>query len=636
MTTTHHDTTPAAVHSAVFHPATDDTPAWRDLNGNGVMDPYEDPRLPVEERVEDLLRRLSLEEKVGLMFHTVIEAGADGELVETAVRISKSPTSDVVGRKHLSHFNVHALEGARQAARWSNALQRLAESTPHGIPVTVSTDPRHAFIENSGVSFAAGSFSQWPEPLGLAALRDVAAVARFADIARREYTAVGIRAALHPTLDLATEPRWARQAGTFGQDPGLVGDLAVAYLRGFQGAELGAGSVACTSKHFPGGGPQKDGEDAHFPYGREQVYTGGRFADHLAPFPRVIDAGTAAVMPYYGMPVGLELDGEPVEEVGFGYNRQVVTGMLREGLGYDGVVVTDWELVNDNHVGDQVLPARAWGVEHLDPAGRMELILHAGADQFGGEECTELLLGLVRAGRVPESRVDESARRLLRVKFALGLFDDPFVDEDAAAATLGREDFARAGYEAQARSVTVLTNGPEGGGRGTDRALPLRPGTRVYAEHVAPEALVGAGLEPVATPEEADVALVRLGAPFDPRDDLFLEAWFHQGSLDFPPGLVVRLQRIAAQVPLVVDVSLDRPAVLTPLVPVCSALTATYGTSDAAWLDALTGTIPASGRLPFDVPVSMDAVRCHPEDVPGFGEDALFPFGHGLTLPGAG
>ncbi|KRC92514.1 beta-glucosidase [Terrabacter sp. Root85] len=600
----------------------EDGVAYRDLNGNGRMDPYEDPRLTVEERVEDLLGRLSLEEKVGLMFQTVIEAGSDGTVLEHPGTISKSPTSTVVLDKHLNHFNVHALADPRMAARWSNALQALAERTPHGIPVTVSTDPRHAFIENVGVSFSAGAFSQWPEPLGLAALRDADAVRRFADIARQEYAAVGIRAALHPTLDLATEPRWARQAGTFGQDPDLVTELGVAYLKGFQGDSLGAGSVACTSKHFPGGGPQKDGEDAHFPYGREQVYPGGRFADHLKPFPPIIEAGTAGIMPYYGMPVDLVVDGVEIEPIGFGYNRQVVTGLLREKLGYDGVVVTDWELVNDNHVGDQVLPARAWGVEHLDPHGRMELILEAGADQFGGEECVDILLDLVAQGRVTEARVDESARRILAVKFRLGLFDDPYVDEDAAATTVGRGDFREEGYAAQARSVTVLHN--------VDDRLPLEQGLRIYAERVSPEAVVRHG-KLVDRPEDADVAVVRLNAPFDPRSDLFLESWFHQGSLDFPPGLVARLERIAAVCPLVVDVVLDRPAVVTPLLRFASAVVGSYGSSDDALLDAVTGTIAPEGRLPFDLPRSMDQVRAHGEDVPGY-DDALFPFGHGLTI----
>jgi beta-glucosidase-like glycosyl hydrolase len=599
---------------------------FRDLNGNGEMDPYEDPRLDVDARVEDLLGRLSLEEKVGLMFHTVIEAGADGTVIETPGAISKSPTSVVVLDKHLTHFNVHALDDARMAARWHNALQAVAERAPHGIPVTISTDPRHAFIENAGVSFTAKAFSQWPEPLGLAALRDAGAVREFADIARQEYVAVGIRAALHPTLDLATEPRWGRQAGTFGQDPALVTELGTAYLEGFQQKVLGPDSVACTAKHFPGGGPQRDGEDAHFPYGREQVYPGGRFADHLSPFPAVIQAGTAAVMPYYGMPVGLVVDGVPIEEVGFGFNAQVVTGMLREQLGYDGVVLTDWELVNDNHVGDQVLPARAWGVEHLDPHERMERILLAGADQFGGEECVDLLLDLVEQGRVTESRIDASARRLLAVKFRLGLFDDPFVDEEAAARIVGREDFRAAGYEAQARSVTVLTNEATDAGP----VLPLAGGLRIYAENVAPEVVARHGI-PVDRPEDADVALVRLPAPFEPRSDLFLESWFHAGSLDFPPGLVVRMQRVAAHCRLVVDVVLDRPAVLTPLLPVADAVVASYGTSDDALLEALTGRIPPRGRLPFDLPRSMDQVRAHGEDVPGY-DDPLLPFGHGLTL----
>ena len=561
------------------------------------------------------------------MFQTVIEAGADGVGASRGPgAISKSPTSVVVLDKHLSHFNVHGLEDPRMAARWHNALQALAERTPHGIPVTVSSDPRHAFLENAGVSFAAKAFSQWPEPLGLAALRDTDAVREFADIARQEYVAVGIRAALHPTLDLATEPRWARQAGTFGQDPDLVTELGTAYLEGFQQKVLGPDSVACTSKHFPGGGPQKDGEDAHFPYGREQVYPGGRFADHLKPFPPIIEAGTAAIMPYYGMPVGLEVDGVPIEEVGFGFNAQVVTGMLREQLGFDGVVVTDWELVNDNHVGDQVLPARAWGVEHLDPHARMERILAAGADQFGGEECVDVLLDLVAQGRVTESRIDASARRLLAVKFRLGLFDDPYVDEDAAARTVGREDFRAAGYEAQARSVTVLTN------NGTDAGptLPLAGGLRIYAENLTREVVARHGI-PVDRPEDADLAIVRLMAPFEPRSDLFLESWFHQGSLDYPPGLVVRLQRIAAQCRLVVDVVLDRPAVLTPIVAVADAVVASFGTSDDALLEALTGRIPPRGRLPFDLPRSMDQVRAHGEDVPGY-DDPLFRFGDGLTL----
>jgi beta-glucosidase len=609
-------------HGSAFA-TTADGVRYRDLNGNGVMDPFEDPRLPVHERVEDLLRRLSLEEKAGLLFHTVIEAGADGVPLEGPGLISKSATTTVVLDKGLNHFNVHALDDPRMAARWHNAVQAIAEGAPHGIPVTISTDPRHSFYENSGASFSARSFSQWPECLGLAALRDASATRRFAEVAGQEYRAVGIRAALHPTVDLATEPRWARQAQTFGQDPALTTELGLAYLLGFQGSSLGPESVACTAKHFPGGGPQKDGEDAHFPYGREQVYGGGRGEDHLAPFLPQIASGVAAVMPYYGMPIGLSLRGIDIPEVGFGFSKEVVTRLLREELGYDGVVLSDWELVNDNHVGDQVLPARAWGVEDLDARGRMELLLDAGVDQFGGEECVEVLLDLVRSGRVTEARLDDSARRLLAVKFALGLFDDPYVDEDVAAETVGRSDFVEAGRDAQARSVTVLQ---QSGSVAVPLATP--EGRRVYVEGVSPAAAARLG-DVVADPARADLAVVRVGAPFDHRDDLFLEEWFHQGSLDFPPGFVARIARLASVCPVVLDVTVDRPPVLTPLLPHVAVLTVSYGTGDEAFVDALTGVVPAQGRLPFDLPRSMEQVRQHPEDVPGY-DDPLFAFGDGL------
>lgn len=598
--------------------------SYRDLNGNGRLDPYEDSRLSVDERVADLLPRLSLEEKAGLMFQTVIETGQDGSLLEAPGAISKSSTSTVVVAKRMNHFNVHHLPEPSLAARWSNALQELAESTPHGIPVTVSSDPRHAFVENSGVSFSATHLSQWPEPLGLGAIGDPDVVREFADIVRQEYVAVGIRAALHPTVDLATEPRWARLPGTLGANPDLVGTLTVAYLDGLQGPAVGPASVACTTKHFPGGGPQKDGEDAHFPYGREQTYSAGRFDDHLEPFRSAIASKTSAIMPYYGMPIGLEIDGKAIESVGFGYNKQIVTDLLREKLGFDGVVVTDWELVNDNYVGDQVLPARAWGVEELTAEERMLRILDAGADQFGGEECVDLLVGLVRSGRVDEQRIDASVRRLLKVKFELGLFDDPFVDEGAAAALVGNATFRAAGHTAQAESVTVLTN--------QEGVLPLAGGSRVYFDGMIPEH--PSQFDVVSSPAEADVAVVRVNAPWEARDDLFLESWFHQGTLEFPEEQVARIAAIASETSVVLVVNLDRAAILTPFVsmPNVLSLVGVFGASDGALFDALAGRISPRGRLPLELPSSMEAVRDHAPDLPGGSANALFEIGHGLKI----
>ncbi|WP_427118123.1 glycoside hydrolase family 3 protein [Pseudarthrobacter scleromae] len=600
----------------------DDGHWFRDLDHDGVMDPYEDDRLPISERLQDLLGRMTIAEKAGLMFHTVIEAGSDGTLVEGPGAISKSPTSLVVLDKLMNHFNVHTLPEPRLAARWSNALQALAASTRLGIPVTVSTDPRHSFAQNSGVSFTAGHFSQWPEPLGLAAIADPEIAREFGEIARQEYVAVGIRAALHPTVDLATEPRWGRQMGTFGNDAELVSAYVREYLSAFQGDSLGPGSVACTTKHFPGGGPQKDGEDPHFPYGREQVYPAGMFEYHLKPFREAITAGTSAMMPYYGMPVGLTRDGQAVEEVGFGFNRDLITGLLREELGYDGVVLSDWELVHDNHVGDQVLPARAWGVEDLGPRERMLKILDAGCDQFGGEECPELLLELVEEGLISESRITESAARLLKVKFELGLFDNPFVSEQQAESIVGARTFREAGEAAQGKSIVVLTSA----GRAAHLITELdRP--KIYIEGMSPTA-ASLWAQVVSSPEEADIAIIRLPAPWEHRDTLFLEDQFHAGSLEFPAATIDRVRSIAEEIPVIVDVFLDRPALLAPIAEVADALLVNFGASDDALIRVLRGIQETTARLPFEIPSSMQAVAASSPDAPNDTRNPAFPSGH--------
>ncbi|MEU2199384.1 glycoside hydrolase family 3 N-terminal domain-containing protein [Isoptericola sp. NPDC019482] len=616
-----------------------DTPAPADA-------PYRDASRPVAERVDDLLGRMTLEEKAGQLFQTMIEVGEAGALSEGPSAMGVPATTDMVVKRQMTHFNVlMAPPTAREFALWHNRLQELAASTRLGIPVTVSTDPRHAFTDNPGTALLSGPFSQWPETLGLAATRDERLVEEHADAARREYLAVGIRTALHPQVDLATEPRWARANGTFGEDAELTGRMGAAYVRGFQATgdvareaglpgTFGERSVSTMTKHFPGGGPQQDGEDPHFAYGREQVYPGGRFAEHLEPFKALLSAGTRQMMPYYGMPVDLEADlgdgPETVEPVGFGFNRQILTRLLRDELGFDGVVCTDWGLVSDADIMGQTFPARAWGVEHLAPVDRLEKILAAGADQLGGEACPELVVELVRAGRVTEARVDESVARLLREKFELGLFDDArYVDPDAAASVVGHADLVAAGRRAQSRSVTPLASAADGAAH-----LPLARGLRVFVEGAADvvDGLEGATL--VASPGEADVALLRLKAPYEDRGPGF-EGFFHAGSLDFPAEVVARVAEVAAQVPTVVDVYLDRPAILAPVLESLGesgSLVANFGASTPALLDALTGAVPAEGRLPFDLPRSTAAVEASREDVPFDTADPLFRFGHGLTL----
>ncbi|THA38069.1 glycoside hydrolase family 3 protein [Streptomyces sp. A1547] len=582
------------------------------------MPPYKDAALPVDLRVADLLSRMTLEEKAGQLFHSMLMMNPDGTPVtETDGSMLPFTTPELVRDRFISHFNLLGTYGAREMAQWQNAVQEMAAATRLGIPVTLSTDPRHAFTDNVGASFNAGAFSAWPEALGLAAIGDPELVFRFADTVRREYLAVGFRVALHPQIDLATEPRWARQTGTFGSDARLTGELVQAYVRGLQGPELGPESVSAMVKHFPGGGPQKDGEDPHFAHGKEQVYPGGMREHHLEPFKAAIAAGCAQMMPYYGQPIGTDW-----EEVGFGFSKGVVTGLLREELGFDGIVCTDWGLLNDSSIFGEVHPARAWGLEHLTVAERAARALDAGSDQFGGEQCPEVIVDLVRSGRIPESRIDVSVARLLREKFVLGLFENPYVDPDAAAQTVGRADFAAAGAAAQRRSLTVLTN--------PGALLPVSGHPKLYVEGVD-GAVAAAYGEVVSDPGAADLAVLRLRTPYEPRENVF-ESYFHSGSLAFAEPELSRILALLAAVPTLVCINLERAAVIPEIAERAAALIADYGAEDAALLDVAFGRAVPEGRLPFELPRSMAAVEASRPDVPNDTLDPVFEHGHGLAL----
>ena len=596
------------------------------MNKNGRLDPYEDSRVPIEKRIDDLLAQMTLDEKAGLMFQTfaafVMDDGS--KLLSEDVRLT--PAGQMVTSLHINHLNYPGIVEPGAAAEWHNRMQALAENTRLGIPVTFVSDPRHAFSTNPAVSARVGKFSQWPEPIGLAAIADEKLAQEFADIARQEYLAIGIRVALHPMADLATEPRWARINGTFGEDAALASRMVKAYIRGFQGEQLGPQSVACMTKHFPGGGPQKDGEDPHFKYGKEQVYPGSNFDYHLLTFEAALTAGTAQIMPYYGMPVGL-----PLDEVGFGFNKGVITGLLRQRYGFDGIVCTDYGLVTDKNIAGNILPARAWGVENLNLSQRVQKLLEAGVDILGGESCPEIIINLVNSGQVSERRIDESTRRILREKFRLGLFDNPYVDAENAVQVVGCDEFRAAGALAQRKAIVLLKNDSTRAGF----ALPLQGRPKIYIENIAPDV---AGNYGQVVPEiaEADLAILRLNAPFQPRFGNFLERMFHAGDLDFKDQEKAHILNVLERIPSIVSIHLDRPAVIPEIAEKCAALLAEFGASDAAVLDVIFGRFAPSGKLPFELPSSMEAVRRQKPDVPYDSENPLFPFGHGLTYPRQG
>ncbi len=605
---------------------TQDGITFRDLNKNGKLDVYEDQRASVEDRVKDLVSQMSLEEKAGSMYITMIGITPDAKPVDKPF-IPKSPmdfmaiamlpqSSEMLIDKKMNSFNIIHSLGADKLAVFNNNIQRIADRTRLGIPITIASDPRHGNENNPGAALYTPAFSQWPSSLGLAASRDTMLVREFGNIARQEYLATGIRVALHPMADLATEPRWGRINGTFGEDAELSAAMTKAYVLGFQGDTLTHTSVACMTKHFSGGGPQEKGEDAHFDYGKNQVYPGDNFDYHLIPFEKgAFPANTAQMMPYYGIPID-----QTDENVAFAFNKMIITEMLREKYGFDGVICTDWNIVSGSKVGD----ARAWGVEDLSPAERTQKVLEAGCDQFGGESSPELIIELVKSGSLSEKRLDISVARIMRDKFTLGLFDDPFVDAEKAPERTGKEEFRTLGEKAQARSAVLLKN---------ENILPLKRGTKIYIEGVKyPEAFEPFG-EIVDDPEDAEVVVKRIETPFEPRDDNFLERFFHQGRLYYTTEELEDILEVIESRPSVVIANLERPAILTEINEASTALLAEFGTSDEVLARLLFGEERPEGKMPFELPSSWEAVETQMEDVPYDSKDPLYDFGHGLTYP---
>ena len=598
---------------------------FRDLNKNGVLDPYEDFRVLIEERVEDLLSQMTLQEKAGLFYHTFIFPGKDGGLAGPLNLTNLQPVQDGLFNKHMHYYNIYMTPDGADAARWLNKVQELAERTRLGIPVTISSDPRHtAMEEGAAIGVHTVGFSHWTEPIGFAAIADTAFIKKFGEIAAREYRAIGVHSALHPMVDLATEPRWGRISGTFGEDAELSAALGAAYIRGFQGDSLTSSSVAVMTKHFPGGGPQKDGWDAHFWHGKDQAYPGDNFDYHLIPFIAAIEANTAQIMPYYGVPVG-----QTGEDVAFGFNREILTDLLRDELGFDGIICTDWGIINSLTLfGFEIMKHRGFGVEHLTAEERTLKAIHAGVDQFGGESTPHQIVNLVQNGELTVERIDQSVRRLLRQKFQLGLFDNPFADMETVDEKLATEKAVRMGIESQLRSQVLLSNRDIDG----KPLLPLAEGAlSIYINGLTPQA--ASKYATIADrPEDADVIILNLEPPHDPEYGTLMGInLFKEGRLYYTPEELGPILELIRMKPTVITTYLERPAILTEIVDEAGAVLVNFGATDQAIFDILFGRFNPEGKLPFDMPSDWESVLNQFEDVPFDLENPLFRFGFGLS-----
>ncbi|NTF85229.1 glycoside hydrolase family 3 protein [Agrobacterium rhizogenes] len=615
--------------------------SFKDLNRNGKLDPYEDWRLPAAERAADLVKQMTLEEKAGLMMHGTAPSVGAGAGMGVGSEYDLDRARDMIDRRKVVTFITRLGGDPAVLAGENNKLQEIAEAGRLGIPATISTDPRNHFQFVLGASVSSGGFSKWPETLGFAAIGDAALVRRFGDIARQEYRAVGIQEALSPQIDLASEPRWPRINGTFGEDAQIAKTMAEAYVAGFQNGEDGINrdSVIAVAKHWVGYGAAKDGYDSHNAYGRHATFPGNDFAEHLIPFEGAFKAKVGGVMPTYSILDGVTIDGKPLEPVGAGYSKQLLTDLLRGHYGFDGVVLSDWLISND--CKDACLDGEKpgvkptlneetfgmpWGVEDLSRVDRFAKAVNAGVDQFGGVTSSDLLVKAVKEKKISEQRLDQSATRILIQKFEQGLFENPYVDPQQARTIVGNPTFAAAATAAQARAMVLLDN--------KAKLLPVKDGKKVFLYGVDPKVASARGFMIVATAREADFALVRLNAPYQqPHMNYFFGSRHQEGDLDFKDGNAdfEAFKSAAEAVPTIVTVYLARPAILTGIRDQASAILGNFGASDEALFDVIEGKQKAEGKLPFELPSSMTEVLAQKPDVPHDTLHPLYPIGYGLA-----
>jgi beta-glucosidase len=701
---------------------------FKDLNKNGKLDKYEDWRLPVETRAKDLAAQLSMEQIAGLMLysrHQSIPARAGGYFAGTynGKPFPQSGTKPdaltdqqkvFLEKDNLRHVLITTVQSPEIAASWNNQIQAFCEGIGVGIPANNSSDPRHGTVSNMEYNAGSGgNISMWPSSLGMAATFDAALVERFGQVAATEYRALGITTALSPQVDIATEPRWNRTSGTFGENPYLSAAMAQAYCDGFQTSTgtqhlkdgWGYGSVNAMVKHWPGGGSGEAGRDAHYGMGKFAVYPSGQFGLHFIPFTQgafKLKGKTqmaSAVMPYYT--ISVNQDTKNKENVGNSYNKFIINDLLRKKYKYNGVVCTDWGITGNKTQMDNFVGGKPHGVEHLTIAERHYKILMAGCDQFGGNNEAKPIIEAYAMGvkehgeKWMRQRMEQSAVRLLKNIFRVGLFENPYLDTENTKTVVGNPELMKEGYEAQLKSIVLLKN--------KQKVLPLKSGKTVYVPkkftpasrnflgEMMPEKLdypvnmniVKKYFNTTDNPDEADFALVFINNPntgngYDSTDVRNGGNGYVPISLQYGAytavearatslgggdpmekftnrsykgktvkatnitdlGMVTQTHAKMKGKPIIVSIAMDNPMIFSELDKESDAILIHFRVQDQALLEMISGKVEPSGLLPMQMPVDMITVEKQAEDAPHDmkchqdTEGNVYDFGFGMNWKG--
>ncbi|MCM3690722.1 glycoside hydrolase family 3 protein [Neobacillus niacini] len=663
---------------------------FKDLNNSGKLEPYKDWRLSPKERAENLVSLMNIDEKVGMMLINTRFMGLtqkdknktshDGVLDEAIVEKGENiftasakmyGTTHTIENMHLRHFIHRDNHSPAEMAEWINKMNEVAEGTRLGIPVLIASNSRNENGESIfGMNDAVGIFSTWPGTLGLAAAAmgdinnggDASLISQFAKIAHDEWDAVGIRKGYMYMADTATDPRWQRTYGTFGEDPEFISDAIGRIIDEFQGKELGKHSIAMTTKHFPGGGARENGFDPHYEEGKWNLYPtpGSLEKYHLPPFRTAVEHGTSSIMPYYSIPrinksTVQEFEGEdiPFEEVGFTFNHYFLQTILRDKLGFKGYVNSDSGIVNK----------MAWGQETKTEAERFAKAVNAGTDLVADTNDIENLKKAIESGWISEKRINEANTRLLEEMFTLGLFDDrTYVSPEQAAEVVSTPAHWEAAYEAHKKSITVLKN--------SNQTLPLTAeklnGKKVYVEVFHKDQKLADMYTEQARKDwkelgaitltenhaEADVAVLILqpksGNYFHATPGLLelelvenktLKALDGSEYQDTTLSGMNHLREVCDSIhnrdgKVIISVNITLPWILENAEPLADALVAGYDTFFKPQFEVITGNFQPVGVLPLTLPASEAVIAVDENgdcfsrnDVPGYDKDKYMPEG---------
>jgi len=429
--------------------------AFKDLNRNNLLDQFEDWRVDFKTRAASIVKEIPVDQMMGMKMNPFGLGSVNADALDDAIRKSLE-----IGYRQLRAPGANT--SGRVKASWNNMVQEYIESLDNivCIPAVWIADPR------------SGDVSDWPANIAMAATFDPEVGAEYGRLMSKEWRAMGISMQVATQMDLATEPRWKRISGTFGEDPALSMDMARAVINGWQstydenGNDLGWGehSVNNQMKHFPGDGAAEGGRESHTRDGAYNVFPGGQFWTHTLPFAACMDLpgkteSVTAAMTNFS--IGLEADGSPVggERVASSYSKYKINTLLRGMYGWDGYILTDFGIITGKN----------YGAEELTPAECMLAILEAGCDAWGGEgrngqESMKIAMEAYELGvkKLGEEAMNEimrhSTERILRTHFNIGIVDNPYLSIEEAEKVPNNAEHNARGYQAMLRSVVMLKN----------------------------------------------------------------------------------------------------------------------------------------------------------------------------------